>query len=123
MSASLETSDCTASKPLPSEAVASSSVFWLRPLMATRAPSSCNRFAVARPMPLLPPVITATFPSSRFILKNSSFLGRRPVANAARRRAVDYQQLEPTGLDDRLNDWLRAFRRAILEMILIAEVL
>src|SRR5277367_13268 len=32
--------------------------------MKTYAPSATNRCAVARPMPLLPPVITATFPSS-----------------------------------------------------------
>src|SRR5271154_6928142 len=32
--------------------------------MNTCAPSATKRCAVARPMPLLPPVITATFPSS-----------------------------------------------------------
>src|SRR5215212_1585916 len=31
----------------------------------TRAPSSAKRFAVSRPMPLAPPVMTATFPSRR----------------------------------------------------------
>src|SRR5262249_35198789 len=35
-----------------------------RPVMYTYAPSLTNRFAVARPMPLLPPVISAIFPSS-----------------------------------------------------------
>src|SRR5271166_5836097 len=35
--------------------------------MATRAPSSMKRFAVANPIPLLPPVTTAVLPSSRFI--------------------------------------------------------
>jgi len=38
--------------PLPMAFTASSSVFALRPEMATRAPSSCNRFAAANPMPL-----------------------------------------------------------------------
>src|ERR1700739_3747669 len=32
--------------------------------MKTYAPSATNRFAVARPIPLLPPVTTATLPSS-----------------------------------------------------------
>ena len=41
-----------------------SSSFWRRPVMNTRAPSAAKRFAEARPMPLLAPVITATFPSS-----------------------------------------------------------
>src|SRR5258708_15704557 len=35
-----------------------------RPVMNTYAPSLTNRFAVARPMPLLPPVMRASFPSS-----------------------------------------------------------
>src|SRR4051794_22689827 len=34
--------------------------------MTTRAPSAANRLAVARPIPLLPPVMTATLPSSFF---------------------------------------------------------
>src|SRR5262249_1433703 len=34
------------------------------PVMKTYAPSFTNRFAVARPMPLLSPVISAIFPSS-----------------------------------------------------------
>jgi hypothetical protein len=39
--------------------------------MKTYAPSSeANRCAVARPMPLFPPVMTATFPSSRFVINS-----------------------------------------------------
>jgi len=39
--------------------------FWLASsVMNTYAPSFTNCFAVARPMPLLPPVTSATFPSS-----------------------------------------------------------
>src|SRR5229473_6305216 len=68
MSASLATSACTASTPLPMALTASSSVFLLRPAMATRAPSCWRRFADASPIPLLPPVTTATFPSSLFML-------------------------------------------------------
>src|SRR5262245_44852443 len=36
--------------------------------MNTCAPSAANRLAVARPIPLLPPVITATLPSSLFVM-------------------------------------------------------
>jgi len=35
---------------------------WRRPVMKTRAPSATNRLAVAKPMPLLPPVIRAVLP-------------------------------------------------------------
>ena len=38
-----------------------------RPVMKTYAPSCTNCFAVARPMPLLPPVMSAIFPSSLFM--------------------------------------------------------
>src|SRR5271165_373116 len=48
----------------PSSAIASSSVFWSRPVMATWAPSAMKSRPVARPMPLLPPVIRAFFPVS-----------------------------------------------------------
>src|ERR1700691_4664613 len=43
---------------------ASFSSFSRRPVITTWAPSSTKRLAVARPIPLLPPVITATLPSS-----------------------------------------------------------
>src|SRR5262249_10293200 len=36
----------------------------LRPVIATRAPSSKNRRAVSNPIPLVPPVIRARFPWS-----------------------------------------------------------
>src|SRR5579859_5490882 len=36
--------------------------------MKTKAPSSMKRFAAARPMPVAPPVITAVFPFSLFML-------------------------------------------------------
>src|SRR5216683_2321323 len=41
---------------------------WRRPVMTTCAPSATKRLAVARPIPLLPPVITATLPSSTFAM-------------------------------------------------------
>src|ERR1700674_1511003 len=43
---------------------ASSSSFWRRPVMKTYAPSLTKSFAVANPIPSVPPVMTATFPSS-----------------------------------------------------------
>jgi hypothetical protein len=42
--------------------------------MATRAPSSCKRCAVASPMPLFPPVTTATLPSNLFMVLSHPFL-------------------------------------------------
>src|SRR5689334_16788295 len=68
--------------------------------MATFAPSSCRRLAVARPMPLLPPVMTATLPSKRFIRKNLQICGRRAPAEARRQKQLRY-------LDERLNKRLR----------------
>src|SRR5688572_30297746 len=41
--------------------------------MKTKAPSSMNRFAAARPMPVAPPVITAVLPVSLFISFNPCF--------------------------------------------------
>src|SRR5580692_1514532 len=67
ISPDLETSDWIARMSLPSNFTASSRVFWLRPVITTFAPSSFRRWALARPMPLFPPVITATFPCKRFI--------------------------------------------------------
>src|SRR6202022_3336571 len=42
----------------------SSSSFWRRPVMKTKAPSLTKSFAVARPIPCVPPVMTAPFPWS-----------------------------------------------------------
>src|SRR5882724_6678617 len=46
------------------KAAASLSSFSRRPVITTCAPSSTKRLAVARPIPLLPPVITAIFPAN-----------------------------------------------------------
>ena len=51
----------------PNSFAAASSVAWLRPVMTTLAPSATNSFAVARPMPLLPPVINAVLFVSRIV--------------------------------------------------------
>ena len=63
-SLNLETSPRIATTPSPMVFTASSSVFWSRPEITTWAPSSRNRLAVANPIPLFPPVTTATFPVS-----------------------------------------------------------
>src|SRR5262249_55309085 len=68
---------------LPIRAAASSSSFLRRPVITTCAPSSTKRFAVAKPMPLLPPVTTATFPESLPMVQppHSTFLGCKRGAN------------------------------------------
>src|SRR5947207_9859437 len=95
-SARLETSACTASTPFPMVFTASSRVFLLRPEIATRAPSSCRRLAVANPMPLLPPVTTATLPSSLAMSVSQSFTEFSClalfVAGSARIRHLDDYQ-------------------------------
>jgi hypothetical protein len=51
-------------------------------VMKTYAPSATKRLAVARPMPLVPPVTRATFPSSFFIMMNPMVVeGGRVVCN------------------------------------------
>src|SRR5882762_11338754 len=52
---------------LPIAFTASSSSLWRRPVMKTRAPSSTKSFAIARPIPSVPPVTTATFPCNLLI--------------------------------------------------------
>src|SRR5712675_1610198 len=49
---------------LPIVFTASSSSFWRRPVMKIYAPSLTKSFAVANPIPSVPPVMTATLPSS-----------------------------------------------------------
>src|ERR1700720_4255896 len=46
---------------------ASSSSFWRRPVMKTYAPSLTKSFAVANPIPSVPPVMTAVLPSSLLV--------------------------------------------------------
>src|SRR5262245_50527862 len=68
MSATLETSALTvATLPLAPawiRRLASARVSGLRARIATSAPDAANFSAIASPRPLLPPVITAHFPSS-----------------------------------------------------------
>src|ERR1700692_1980378 len=58
------------------EAAASFSSFSRRPVITTWAPSSTKRLAVANPIPLLPPVMTATLPSSFFMIIFLRCMGR-----------------------------------------------
>src|SRR5580658_6900915 len=62
MSCRLETSPRTPTTLLPRAFTAPSSSFWRRPVIKTKAPSSTKRFAMAKPIPMVPPVITAIFP-------------------------------------------------------------
>src|SRR4029453_10773148 len=48
--------------------------------MKTYAPSFINSFAVASPMPLLPPVTSAIFPSSLLIYLSFAAFGRKPYS-------------------------------------------
>src|SRR5690606_18098302 len=63
----LATSPWIPSAPAPILATASSTAFLRLPVMMTWAPSVAKRLAAAKPMPLLPPVISATFPVRVFI--------------------------------------------------------
>jgi hypothetical protein len=45
----------------PISLTALSNSAWRRPVIKTNAPSATKRLAAARPIPLLPPVITATY--------------------------------------------------------------
>src|SRR3989442_15243560 len=58
------TSPCTLVTFLPISFTAAANSGSRRPVMKTYAPSFTNCLAVARPMPLLPPVMSASFPSS-----------------------------------------------------------
>src|SRR6202051_4169133 len=74
------------------KAAPSFSSFSRRPVITTRAPSSTNRLAVANPIPLLPPVMTATLPSSFFIIFFPClYVGRHGAAAGSelRKAAID----------------------------------
>jgi hypothetical protein len=63
----------------PIAATAVSSSTGRLPVMKTKAPSSAKSFAVANPMPLVPPVISAIIPDNRsmFHPRNEQF-GKLP---------------------------------------------
>src|SRR5471032_1325012 len=73
------------------KAAASFSSFSRRPVITTCAPSSTKRLAVANPIPLLPPVMTAILPSSFFIVLSFGVWIRRGTAPGSelRQAAVD----------------------------------
>src|SRR3984893_245707 len=68
---------------LPIVFTASSSSFWRRPVMKTYAPSLTKSFAVANPIPSVPPVMTATLPSSLLGIVFPCFclMGVEPLPN------------------------------------------
>src|SRR5258707_818990 len=55
----------------PSSATAASSSAGRRPVTTTFAPSATNRFAVASPIPLVPPVTRAILPASFCVMVGS----------------------------------------------------
>src|SRR6266850_1652287 len=70
---------------LPIAFTAWSSSFWRRPVMKTYAPSLTKSFAVANPIPSVPPVMTATLPSSLlgivFLCPCRALMGVEPLPN------------------------------------------
>src|SRR5207249_3817516 len=83
------TANTSAPVTLPSSAAAASSSRWVRAQMATRAPSSARPRATALPIPLLPPVTSATLPFKPRSIGALLCRGRRPHTHVAeaRRRA------------------------------------
>src|SRR5688500_13230550 len=65
--------------------------------MKTKAPSSMNRFAAARPMPVAPPVITAVFPVSLFISSNPFFAVPGPWLSREGFESLNIGSLESGG--------------------------
>src|SRR5690606_26175647 len=62
------------------------------PVMTTFAPCSTNSFAVANPMPALPPVTTAIFPSNLLISISSQTVDKS-TRQVAQRRGGDNMKL------------------------------
>src|SRR6478672_3115418 len=73
----------------PSSPTAASSLPSSIPTRCTRAPSTTNSRAVARPIPLSPPVISATLSSSRAIAPPLRSLARATLSERRARRRVD----------------------------------
>src|SRR5882724_2119683 len=66
---------------------ASSSSFWRRPVMKTWAPSFTKSFAVANPIPSVPPVLTAVLPSSFLVIVFLRYFGAGSPAPILRARS------------------------------------
>src|SRR5712672_363488 len=91
-----DTSPCTPVTFLPISFTAAANSCSRRPVMNTYAPSFTNCFAVARPMPPLPPVMSAILPSSLPIY--FSFVGKFLVLHTNRTQIplqLWRQRLEP----------------------------
>src|SRR2546427_1104741 len=94
---------------LPIVFTASSSSFWRRPVMKTYAPSLTKSFAVANPIPSVPPVTTATLPSS--------FLGI--VFPCSCRVLTNFQRSDSFVLWESLSEhWSATFRLLFCGLIL-----
>src|SRR5260370_23155111 len=100
--------------------------------MKTYAPSFTNCFAVARPMPLLPPVMRAIFPSSFFmysspLIKDLSDCKDDPAEGAAlhqvtqrisrfgQRKGLSHARFDRAGLKQR-NDGVPGISLACLRL-------
>ncbi len=68
MSERLPASEAMTLMPTPSSLRAAARLSGFRPVTATFPPSACSSFAVAKPMPVVPPVTNAVLPSKRFIV-------------------------------------------------------
>src|SRR5215510_5468308 len=77
-----------ASVPSPISLAAASNVFSLRPVIATCAPSCAYALATPNPIPLLPPVTTATLPLNRCALIRLLLMLARAGPRALRSRFV-----------------------------------
>src|ERR1700686_3276813 len=89
------------------KAAASFSSFSRRPVITTCAPSSTKRLAVAKPIPLLPPVITAIFPANfcpMLLLICCPLVDRtlRAPNNRMERRRASLSDLRQAAVDGKL---------------------
>src|SRR5690242_11605539 len=84
MSARFAMSPRTPATCPPMAATAASSASWRRPVMNTEAPSAEKALAVARPIPLVPPVTTTTLFLNLLLIVPTP-LNRQPAAAAPSR--------------------------------------
>src|SRR5882762_3717122 len=76
---------------VPIAFTASSSSFWRRPVMKTYTPSVTKSFAVANPIPSVPPVMTAVLPSSFLVIVFLRYCGVGSPAPILHARSLESQ--------------------------------